>query len=267
MENYCKKWDLKEDEMLMDEINNLLELEFIANTHKRSTGGIVLRIQRIIDDPNLFNKLQNKNDIILKYFKKNKLTNKTNLIDLNDLYNNLLNFNSIDNIINKYNSSKDNVIKVLNNMLNSSAIELSKKLRIKFLLSSLEEDNTNINKNSVITKININNEIDNNYKFNKTNNVTNKTNTLLPNQNTTNANNNETNIILQNILLEIKSIKTDLFDVRNRVKVIMDKVDKIEKSNIPSKIIKNKIINDNKIIENEIEKDIEIEKEFEKFLQ
>ena len=217
MDNYCKKWDNDEDNKLISQINQLKDIDQIMKNHKRSIGGITARIQKIIDDPNLNSQLKNKNNIIMKYFSNNKNKSLDNNYFVNnnldkykeEITKNILNFNSIIEINNKYNLSLNETTKILKEIVNNNNLDMSKILRLNYLLNNDEEEN----------EINI---LNNKKKYNKNSNKNNY------NDNNNNDNNDNSNLInlINKLFDEIKSIKSDIFDIRNRVKIIMNSTEK-----------------------------------------
>lgn len=206
--NKIKYWNFEEEILLVNEINELVDIEKIIKNHDRKITGIVMRIEKILNDSNFYDKIKNKNDIIIKYLKNSK---PKYYIDYNELYENIFEFKSLEEISNRYNKIPLNkIILILNNLLNKENIEISKKLRIKCLLNSDDD---------VILA----------------DNLKKKTNDTFINTNTNNNNNininNETNLttIVIKLLNEIKTMKVDMFDIKNRVKIIMDKIDNIDK--------------------------------------
>lgn len=218
--NKIKYWNIEEENKLIEEINNLVDIDDIIKNHDRKITGITMRIEKILNNSNFNDKIQNKNEIIIKYLKNSK---PKYYIDYNELYENILDFKSLDEITNVYNKISLNKIKIiLTNLLkNKENIDLSKKLRIKSLLNLDDEE------------------------VNTTNEVINKNN----------ENNSDLMSIIITVLNEIKIMKTDIFDIKNRIKIIMDKVDKMNNSsninNNKKFLIKNNFdneINNNKKI-------------------
>ena len=218
--NKIKYWNIEEENKLIEEINNLVDIDDIIKNHDRKITGITMRIEKILNNSNFNDKIQNKNEIIIKYLKNSK---PKYYIDYNELYENILDFKSLDEITNVYNKISLNKIKIiLTNLLkNKENIDLSKKIRIKSLLNLDDEE------------------------VNTTNDVINKNN----------ENNSDLMSIIITVLNEIKIMKTDIFDIKNRIKIIMDKVDKMNNSsninNNKKFLIKNNFdneINNNKKI-------------------
>jgi len=210
--NKIKYWNLEEENQLINEINNLENINNILKNHDRKITGIIMRIEKIINDPTKSKNLINIEQITEKYLKNSK---PTYLIDYNELYLNILKFNSLQEISSNYNNvSESNIINVLNNLLNRENIDVSKKLRIKCLLNN--NDNLEFAKNIYKEKNNNSNTNTNAHSFNN------------------NFDNNSSNInsIIICLLNEFKSIKIDLFDINNRIKIIMEKICKIEKQNL-----------------------------------
>ena len=257
--NKIKYWEINEENKLVDEINNLVEIDQIIKNHDRKITGIMMRIEKILTDPKFSDKIKNKNEVVIKYLKNSK---PKYYIDYNELYENILEFKTLDEISNRYNKISTGKIKtILTNILKSKEnIDMSKKLRIKCLLNSDEDidvigdilknnldkstsDISNIKNN----KLSIKNNSDENNDHKINNDLTNSTNS-----------NNESNLIsiVISLLNEIKTLKIDIFDIKNRVKIIMDKVDRIEKNNFNNsndhKNVKSKPLKKNYISESEI---------------
>jgi len=225
-----KYWTSGEEIQLIDEINNLTNIDEILQNHNRKIAGILARIEKILNDPIKSTKIFDKDKIIEKY-----LSNAKNNLFYNyeELYSNILNFNSLDEISDKYNKLSHLKIKnILNNFLEKKDLDLAKKLRIKCLLKSSDDLDF---AEKVLDKKNV------------------KTDTIGPTQQinsveTINPNNilDNVNSIMITLLNEIKTMKTDIFDIRNRVKIIMDKVNKIEKNNSKNDLNNNQIITSSK---------------------
>jgi hypothetical protein len=208
-----KYWNDNEETQLINEINDLMDINNILKNHNRKITGILIRIEKILNDPIKSIKIFNKEKIVDKYLANTKNKYFTNY---EELYLNILNFNSLEEISNNYNKLSITKIKsILNDFLKKKDIDLAKKLRIKCLLKSKDDLD-------LAEKI-----------FNKENNLLdNKINTDL---NSSNTNSNINSIIIM-LLEEIKTIRTDIFDIKNRVKIIMDKVIVFDKNNTGSKI-------------------------------
>jgi hypothetical protein len=136
--NKIKYWEINEENKLVDEINNLVDINQIIKNHDRKITGIMMRIEKILTDPKFSDKIKNKNEVIIKYLKNSK---PKYYIDYNELYENILEFKTLDEISNKYNKISTSKIKtILTNILKSKEnIDMSKKLRIKCLLNSDED--------------------------------------------------------------------------------------------------------------------------------
>jgi hypothetical protein len=214
-----KYWLEEEETQLINEINNLTDINDILNNHNRKITGIIIRIEKILNDPIKSIKILNKDEVIEKY-----LTNTKNKYFTNyeELYTNILKFNSLEEISNNYNKLSLTKIKsILNNFMKRKDLELAKKLRIKCLLK-LKDD------------IDFAEKIFSNKKnsyADDTNNTNNKNNDI-------DTNNINSVIIL--LLEEIKTMKTDIFDIKNRVKIIMDKVSVLDKNKNNIKIFDSK---------------------------
>lgn len=196
-----KYWNDDEETKLINEINNLTDINEILENHNRKITGILIRIEKLLNDPIKSVKIFNKNEIFEKYLANTK--NKI-FICYDELYTNILNFNSIEEISNKYNKlSHTKIKKILNDFLKKKDIGISEKLRIKCLLKDNDEF-------EFAEKVFSNNNINDNYI----------------------NSNNESNInsIVISLLEEMKIIKTDVFDIKNRVKIIMDKINNIDKN-------------------------------------
>lgn len=253
-----KYWSDGEELQLIDEINKLTDINVILQNHNRKITGILMRIEKILNDPIKLVKIFNKNEIVDKY-----LTNTKNkyFISYDELYINILKFNSLEEISNNYNKLSLTKIKsILNDFLKKNDIDVAKKLRINCLLKTKENldlaEKTFHNDNNInnINKNNIKN-IHNNYNGNNTKNYTKNYTENNNEDNNNNVNDNNINSIIILLLDEIKMMRTDVFDIKNRVKVIMDKVNILEKknkddvsslkNNILTKNLDLKIFNDN----------------------
>ena len=219
-----KYWLDEEETQLINEINNLTDINEILNNHNRKITGIIIRIEKILNDPIKSIKIFNKDEVIEKY-----LTNTKNKYFTNyeELYTNILKFNSLEEISNNYNKLSLTKIKsILNDFMKRKDIELAKKLRIKCLLK-LKDD------------IDFAEKIFSNKKnsyANDTNNTNNKNNDI----DTNNIDTNDINSVIILLLEEIKTMKTDIFDIKNRVKIIMDKVSVPDKNKNNIKIFDSK---------------------------
>lgn len=194
--NGIKFWTDNEEMQLVEEINNMIEIDTILKNHNRKITGILMRIEKIINDPIKSVKIFNKNEIIEKYLSgtKNKI-----FIHHEELYANILNYNSLDEISNNYNKlAHKKIISILNDFLKKKNIDVSKKMRIKCLLKS--DDNLDFAEKVLVS--------------NQSNNIE---------QTKTNFESNTLSIMIS-LLEEVKTMKTDIFDIKNRVCVIMDKV-------------------------------------------
>jgi hypothetical protein len=211
MENYGKKWEVDEEKNLIDEINNLTEIDIIIDNHKRTITGIKSRIEKIFNNEKFNKELLNKNDIILKYFQNDtKFNNLKNNTYQEDILNNLLNFYNIEDLLKKYDKLDINQLKnILKNLQKYNNLEVYKKVRLSNLINNIEDyiEETTINKINV--KLNIDN-----------------TDTKI---NTINNNINEEILKkLNEITDDMKLIKGEIFDLKNRVKSLNKK----NKSNI-----------------------------------
>lgn len=216
--NKIKYWDKDEENRLVEEINNLVDIDKIIKNHDRKITGITMRIEKILKDPNFSDKIKNKNEIETKYLKNSK---PKYYINYNELYDNILEFKSLEEISEKYNKIQVEKIKsiLLNLLKNQNDMDFAKKFRIKCLLNI--DDDKDLT-NAIMSDTNNINNINNINNTNNTNNINNINK------------NDESNLVslIINLLNEIKTIKIDIFDIKNRVKIIMNKVDKIEKNSI-----------------------------------
>jgi hypothetical protein len=244
-----KYWNDNEETQLIDEINKLMDIDEILNNHNRKITGILIRIEKILNDPIKSTKIFNKNDIVEKY-----LTNTKNkyFIHYEELYLNILNFNSLDEISNNYNKLSHTKIKtILNDFLKKKDIDIAKKLRIKCLLKSKDEYDfaekvfTPENKSNNISNLKRNNnqnlKPNNNQNLEPNNNQNLEPNlepNLDPNLNPNlepnlDPNNNiivNLNSVIISLLEEIKIMRIDIFDIKKRVKIIMDKLNDTDKN-------------------------------------
>ena len=119
-----KYWNDEEETQLIDEINNLTNIDEILKNHNRKITGIMIRIEKIINDPIKSVKIFNKNDIKEKYLSNTK--NKY-FINYEELYSNILNYNSLDEISNNYNKLSNTKIKtILNDFLKKKILSCQK---------------------------------------------------------------------------------------------------------------------------------------------
>jgi hypothetical protein len=259
--NKIKYWDLEEENKLIDEINNLVDIDKILKNHDRKLTGIIMRIEKILNEPTFSDKIKNKNEIIIKYLK----SKPKNYIDYNELYSNILKFKSLEEISSNYNNIQISKIKqILTYLLNSKEdMDISKKLRIKCLLN---DDNKTDCYSEIIKKNNFEKNTEN--KNENKNENENKNKNENDNNLKNNLNNSDITTLIINLLNEFKSIKVDIFDMKNRVKIIMDKVNKIEKiyvnnikSSKSSKFIKKKYVDEinNLTEENNLNNKIQLE--------
>jgi hypothetical protein len=72
MNNVGKNWDDDEEETLIKEINKQTSINSICEKHQRHSGGIKARIRKILDDPVKSQKINDKTQIILRYFGENE---------------------------------------------------------------------------------------------------------------------------------------------------------------------------------------------------
>jgi hypothetical protein len=134
---------------------------------------------------------------------------------------------------------------MLENFLTKKDIDMAKCLRIKCLLKSNDyiEDgiNTLNSYNLSINKLNIsNNKQVNNLNSNSNNFKEKEIDKEIEIYKKNNYNNPNIYSVMICLLNEIKSMKTDIFDIKNRVKVIMHKLEKNDKTDKSEKIFKNK---------------------------
>ena len=232
-----KYWTDSEEGQLIDEINKLIDIDCILQNHNRKITGILMRIEKILNDPIKSIKIYNKNSVIEKYLANTK--NKY-FMSHDELYSNLLAFNSLEEISNHYNKIHVTKIKnIINDFLKKKDIDIARKLRIKCLLKN--DDNLDLAEKIFQSELsndssyNISNKINKYQKTNKSNNSSKKYDNDDANKNneindTNNTDNMNSVVIL--LLDEIKKMRTDIFDIRNRVKIIMDKVSLLEKNNL-----------------------------------
>ena len=77
------RWNIKEDEILLDQIKNNIDINIISSNHKRTVVSILARINKLI--PNILDE-QFQNNCI-KYITDNKdlyLKNKINFSNIKD---------------------------------------------------------------------------------------------------------------------------------------------------------------------------------------
>jgi hypothetical protein len=135
--NIGKNWNLEEENILINEVNNLMDINLISEKHERQVGGIKARIKKILDEPLKSDKLLNKTEIIKKYFVDNKEEYK-NIV--NNIYSNILNYWNLNDIKKENNIYDNQIIKILNNILVKES-NLSIKNRIMLILNLNDYDN------------------------------------------------------------------------------------------------------------------------------
>lgn len=221
-----KYWNYDEENKLINEINNLVDINIILQNHDRRITGIIMRIEKILNDPKFADKIKNKNDIIIKYLKNSK---PKYYIDYNELYENILNFKSLDEISKNYNKTPiDKISKILTIILaNNNDMEITKKLRIKSLLKSsnnLDSFEEIICKKKDEKKVKKNHDSD----IKKKSDIKKNNDKFTKSIKSEDIDYNTCSIMIK-LINELKSMKTDIFDIKNRVKIIMNKVDKIHK--------------------------------------
>ncbi len=80
MNNVCKLWDKEEDNNLLEEINKLYDIKKISEIHKRSEGGIRARIKKFIDNEEYSKKIEDKTEVLKKYFTGDNIDDYKNLV-------------------------------------------------------------------------------------------------------------------------------------------------------------------------------------------
>ena len=94
-----KYWSEEEENILINEINELKNINDIIKDHDRKMTGIIMRIEKIIENPEKSKKIININNVVLKY-----LSNKNEYsINYDELYSNILKYNSLEEISDVYN--------------------------------------------------------------------------------------------------------------------------------------------------------------------
>lgn len=241
-----KIWNMEEENLLLEEVNNLLEIEIIASKHKRTVGGVRARIKKIIVNNNLNIKLDNLSEVVKKYFSgdndedlkkliikiKNNILSYKSIIEISttnkisenqckkillslmknendfnikdkikkllennnfnetELLDNILEYNNIDEIKKKFHQLKNSkLIMILTKFLKNDNLEINKKQRINYILKKENDDN-----------------FDNNTESNKTEHY------LLIKA-------------INNFHDELKDVKSEIFDINNRIKLLIDKID------------------------------------------
>jgi len=150
MNNVGKNWDDKEEDMLIKELNKQINLKEICDKHERKSGGIIARIKKILDDPEKSNKLNDKTQIIIKYFNENEnnqLSKEEYIKILKKIKSNILSYESIKQIMESNNIDNKLVIKILEKILLKES-DFKIKNQINKLLKDITDisiDNLNIN--------------------------------------------------------------------------------------------------------------------------
>lgn len=210
MENYGKKWEIEEEKKLISEINDLLEIDIIIKNHKRSITGIKSRIEKIFSNNLLSKEIKDKNKIILKYFNDDSKYNNIKFTTYQeDILLNLLNYYSFDDLKKKYDKlSTDQIITILKNLQKYENLEVYKKVRISNIINNFEENNIELPKDNIKKS-----------KKNKSK----KNDINIEDSDEINENSEILNI-LKNISNEIKIMHADIFDLKNRVNSILNKI-------------------------------------------
>ena len=132
MNNVGKNWDETEEDKLIEEINKLININKICEKHQRHSGGIKARIRKILDDPVKSQKINDKTQIILRYFGENeqKLTKEEYIKLLKNIKSNIFDFNSINDICILNNTDEYQVKKILEKIIEKEEDEKIKKKNI-----------------------------------------------------------------------------------------------------------------------------------------
>jgi hypothetical protein len=209
--NPIKLWNEEEEKKLVEEINELKNITEIVNNHKRTTKAITMRIEKILNESKYKELIKNISEIKNIYLTKESPKYK---VDYNLVYENILKYKTLQQIAETYNINVIHVKKILEFLVKKENIEMPKLLRIKSLLNS--EDNMELGINTLANSESISN----------------------------------LESLMLSMLNEFKILKTDIFDLRNRVKIIMEAVDKKEKKHKKDK--KNKNVDGDTIITSSI---------------
>lgn len=142
MNNVGKNWDDKEEDMLIKELNKQTNLKEICDKHERKSGGIIARIKKILDDPDKSNKLNDKTQIIIKYFNENdnnQLSKEEYIKILKKIKSNIFTYESIKQIMESNNIDNKSAIKILEKILLKET-----DIKIKNQINKLLKDKTDI---------------------------------------------------------------------------------------------------------------------------
>ncbi len=172
MDNVGKSWDNIEEEQLVKEINKLIDIDKICNNHKRQIGGIRARIKKIIEDPNLSDKLIDKTQIVVKYFsqEQNNTLSKEDFVKYKKLItSNLFNFSNINDISEELDIKKEIVLIIFNSILKKEQDDniikkINKLIKNEKNINTVEINNNSVNKKNINKEETNENEIINNIK-------------------------------------------------------------------------------------------------------
>jgi len=131
-----KVWDKDEESQLIEEINSLLDISKIADSHKRTVGGIKARLKKIIDNKTS-DKIKNISNVIKKYFTSEFDKKDINSTISNSIHSKLLGYETIEEIIDEYKIEELEVKSILFKLLNKEKNTLYKSKINKLINSSI----------------------------------------------------------------------------------------------------------------------------------
>ena len=135
-ENSMKVWDKDEENQLIEEINNLLDISKIADSHKRTVGGIKARLKKIIDNKTS-DKIKNISNVIKKYFTSEFDKKDINSTISSSIHSKLLGYETIEEIVDEYKIDELEVKSILFKLLNKEKNTLYKSKINKLINGSI----------------------------------------------------------------------------------------------------------------------------------
>jgi hypothetical protein len=135
-ENSMKVWDKDEENQLIEEINSLLDISKIADSHKRTVGGIKARLKKIIDTKNS-DKIKNISNVIKKYFTSEFDKKDINSTISNSIHSKLLGYETIEEIVDEFKIEELELKGILFKLLNKEKNTLYKSKINKLINSSI----------------------------------------------------------------------------------------------------------------------------------
>ena len=133
-ENKIKYWNVEEENKLINEINNLTDIDEILKNHDRKLTGIIMRIEKIMNNPEQSKKITNQTNVIMKYLN----SKPKNMIDYDKMYSEILKYKSLEAMANDYKISIPKIKSILEKFLEKKDNDMTTKLRIRSLLNTAD---------------------------------------------------------------------------------------------------------------------------------